>query len=116
MIIMTWKNTIKKDYNLNFADNEKDWMERDAETAFDFERHKTGVIQSIIGAGGGNSSSGLLGDLEERIATENESAHINVDFGKIDFKSVEQLLMPIIKELVERYFEFDMDKFEYSGP
>jgi len=113
---MTWKNTIKKDYNLNFADNEKDWMERDAETAFDVERHKTDIIQSIIGVGGSNSSSGLLGDLEERIARENESVHINIDFGKIDFRKLEKQLMPIIKELVENSFEFDMDKFEYSGP
>ena len=113
---MSWKNTIKKEERGYGVDaNDRDWMERDIETAFDVERHKTGVIQSIIGAGGGSSSSGLLGDLEERVLRQ-KMAHVKVDFDKIDFRKLEKQLMPIIKELVEKAFEFDMDKFEYSGP
>jgi hypothetical protein len=114
---MSWKDSIKK-VNLGggeerFPDSERDWMEDDAENAFNPERHINGVIKDILGSA--TFGGGLLDDIEERLGKEEEQAHISFPRG-FDKAKVRKQLLPIIEEIVRSTIEVDMSKYKYSGP
>ena len=103
---MSWKDTIKKDENLNFAEDESAWMERDAENAFNVDSHKQNEVKHLLIA--------LSIEIDERLRKATDQVHIT--YKDINEGEVRKKLLPIIKELVENHLEFDMSKFRYSGP
>jgi len=110
---MSWKNTIKKEERGYGVDaNERDWMERDIETAFNPERHINEIIRNMLGS---NHMEGLLGDIDQQFARAAEPDYVSFP-RRYDEKKLRKQLLPIIAELVRSTIELDMDKFEYSGP
>ena len=107
---MTWKDTIKKDDNRNFADD-SDWMEEEAANSHNPERHMNETIKDIVGSNYGN---GLVADLGQRLSDSAEPEHIT--YKEISLKELRAALLPVIEKLVKDSFEFDMSKYKYSGP
>ena len=93
---MSWKNTIKKEKDIaseRFHDSDRDWMEKDIENAFDKD---------------------ITREIDERLDKATDQIHIT--YKPINEREVGKKLLPILMELVENHLEFDMSKFEYSGP
>ena len=107
---MTWKDTIKKDDNRNFADD-SDWMEEEAANSHNPERHMNETIKDIVGSNYGN---GLVADLGQRLSDSAEPEHIT--YKEISLKELRAALLPVIEKLVRDSFEFDMSKYRYDGP
>jgi len=107
---MTWKDTIKKDDNRNFADD-SDWMEEEAANSHNPERHMNETIKDIVGSNYGN---GLVADLGQRLSDSAEPEHIT--YKEISLKELRAALLPVIEKLVKDSFEFDMSKYRYDGP
>lgn len=104
---MSWKNTIKKEERGYGVDaNDRDWMERDIETAFDKDKHKESEVKDLLVA--------ITREIDERLHHATDQIHIT--YKPINEREVKKKLLPILEELVENHLEFDMDKFEYSGP
>jgi hypothetical protein len=106
---MNWKDELKKEKDIaneRFPDSDRDWMERDAETAFDEDRHKRREINELVDA--------ITREIDERLDMATDQVHIT--YKSINEREVKKKLLPILMELVENHLEFDMSKFEYSGP
>ena len=108
---MSWKNTIKKEENRNFADSDRDGMEEEAANSHNPERHMNETIKDIVGNNFGN---GLVADLGQRLSDSAEPEHIT--YKEISLKELRAALLPVIEKLVKDSFEFDMSKYKYSGP
>tara|TARA_R110000737_G_C14410193_1_gene455824 strand:+ start:355 stop:675 length:321 start_codon:yes stop_codon:yes gene_type:complete len=106
---MDWKNTIKKEKDIaneRFPDSDRDWMERDAETAFDEDKHKESEAKELLVA--------ITREIDERL--DKASGQVHITYKPINEREVKKKLLPILRELVENHLEFDMSKFKYSGP
>ena len=104
---MNWKDTIKKEERGYGVDaNDRDWMERDIENAFDKDKHKESEAKDLLVA--------ITREIDERLDKATDQIHIT--YKPINEREVGKKLLPILMELVENHLEFDMSKFEYSGP